>query len=91
MTGRSTSRARNDRPRPPTCSRSPDGEFGGRYLRFDEDNPLVLVVGEPEFSVGLCAMSKVQGRVVNGPEDDIPFFYAGFVDAVSRRTSATVL
>ncbi|MFL9670592.1 MULTISPECIES: hypothetical protein [unclassified Variovorax] len=66
-------------------------EFGGRYLRGDEDNPFVLVIGKDDAQVGVCAMSKVRGRAVNGPEDDLGFFYAGIAPAVARGVSATLI
>lgn len=66
-------------------------EFGGRYLSYSDDDPIVLVVGEPEFQAGLCGMSKVCGRVRLGNEDNIPFFYDGLVAAVCRRSSATIV
>jgi hypothetical protein len=66
-------------------------EFGGRYLRGDNENPFVLVIGEPDFQVGVMVMSKVAGRVANGPEDNIPFFYAGIAPLVARKKSATLV
>jgi len=66
-------------------------EFGGRYLRGDEENPFVLVIGEGAVEIGVCVMSKVRGRAVNGPEDSIPFFYAGIAPLVSGGTSATLI
>lgn len=65
-------------------------QFGGRYLRGDDENPLVLVIGEPDFQLGVMAMSKVAGRVANGPEDNIPFFYDGIAPLVARGKSATL-
>ncbi|TGX50162.1 hypothetical protein E5A73_17215 [Sphingomonas gei] len=65
--------------------------FGGRYLRGDEENPFVLVIGEKPAEVGVCVMSKVHGRALNGPEDGIPFFYAGIAPLVSAGTSATLI
>ncbi|NRP85254.1 hypothetical protein GFPCMMHI_01139 [Ensifer adhaerens] len=65
-------------------------QFGGRYLRGDQDNPFVLVIGEPDFRVGIMVMGKIRGRAVNGPEDGIPFFYAGIARLVEKRTDATL-
>lgn len=65
--------------------------FGGRYLRGDQENPFVLVIGEGEAEVGVCVMSKVHGRAANGPEDSIPFFYAGIAPLVSSGTGATLI
>lgn len=65
--------------------------FGGRYLRGDEENPFILVIGEGTAEVGVCVMSKVRGRAVNGPEDSIPFFYAGIAPLVAAGTNATLI
>lgn len=65
--------------------------FGGRYLRGDEENPFVLVIGEGAAEIGVCVMSKVRGRTVNGPEDNIPFFYAGIAPLVSAGTPSTLI
>ncbi len=62
--------------------------FGGRYMRSDADNPFVLVIGEGAAEIGVCVMSKVRGRVVNGPEDSLPFFYAGIAPLVAAGKSA---
>ncbi|WP_298465613.1 hypothetical protein [uncultured Erythrobacter sp.] len=66
-------------------------EFGGRYLRGDEKDPFVLVMGKEDASVGLCVMSKVRGRAINGNEDNIPFFYAGIAPAIDRGVPATLI
>lgn len=67
-------------------------EHGGVFQAFDDDDddPLVLVVQHEAGQVGLLATSKVKGRVVNGPEDNLPFFYAGFTQAIRDRRSATI-
>ncbi|MGZ9720282.1 hypothetical protein [Rhizobium miluonense] len=64
--------------------------FGGRYLRGDQDNPFVLVVGEPDCRIGVMVMGKIRGRTTNGPEDNIPFFFAGIAPLVERRKDATL-
>ncbi|MGG7464891.1 hypothetical protein [Plantibacter sp. YIM 135347] len=66
-------------------------EFGGRYLRAADPDPFVLVIGEPEFQVGVMVMGKVAGRAANGPEDSIPFFYEGIAPLVDRKQSATLV
>ncbi|NKC51228.1 hypothetical protein HED63_14595 [Ochrobactrum cytisi] len=65
-------------------------QFGGRYLRADKDNSFVLVIGEPEFRVGVLVMAKVKNRSLNGPEDSIPFFYEGIAPLVERKANATL-
>lgn len=65
-------------------------QFGGRYLRGDQDNPFVLVIGESEFRLGVLVMGKIRGRAIKGPEDSIPFFYAGIAPLVEKRADATL-
>ena len=65
--------------------------FGGRYLQGDAENPVVLVIGESDAEVGVCVMSKVRGRALNGPEDNIPFFFAGIAPLVSAGRRATLI
>ncbi|GJD39417.1 hypothetical protein [Methylobacterium bullatum] len=65
--------------------------FGGRYLRGDKDNPFVLTIGRGEAEIGVCVMAKVRGRVVNGPEDSIPFFYAGIAPVVASGRGAMLI
>lgn len=64
--------------------------FGGRYLRGDASNPFVLVIGPKEAEIGVCVMAKISGRAVNGPEDSIPFFYAGIAPAIATGRSMTL-
>ena len=66
-------------------------EFGGRYLAGDAENPIVLVIGAGDAEVGVCVMSKVRGRATNGPEDSIPFFYAGIAPLVAAGRRATLI
>lgn len=66
--------------------------YGGRYLLGpDQQNPLVLVVGEPDCRIGVMVMGKVHGRTVNGPEDSIPFFADGIPGLLARQVDATLV
>lgn len=66
-------------------------QFGGRYLRYDEDNPFVLVIGEPEFQLAVCVMEKIKKRALNGPEDSILFFYEGIAPLVKNATDTILI
>ncbi|WP_394939413.1 hypothetical protein [Psychromicrobium sp. YIM B11713] len=66
-------------------------EYGGSYKPFQDQNPWVLVIGEPEFNLGFMAMSKVLDRVRNGEEDSIPFFYEGLEPLVRQKRNATLV
>ena len=65
-------------------------QFGGHYVRGEEEGSYALIIGEPKFSVGVLVMDKVIARVANGPEDNIPFFYEGIAPLVEREVSATL-
>ncbi|CAP44436.1 hypothetical protein [Bordetella petrii] len=64
--------------------------FGGLYEVCDDEDPVVLVTGEPEFDVCLCAISKVERRVRNGAADTLPAFFQHYVRAVNARASDTI-
>ena len=52
-------------------------EYGGFYISGNEENPFVLAIPEPEPRVIVFVQQKVRGRIANGEEDNIPFFYDG--------------
>ena len=58
--------------------------YGGEYFWIEEEQQPILVAGLPEFSVGIKAWEKVRGRLVNGAEDAIPFYIAGYQDHIKR-------
>lgn len=66
-------------------------QFGGRYLRGDAPDDFILAIGEPEFQVTVFVMSKVRNRTIKGPEDNIPFFYAGIAPLVARKANAMLV
>ena len=64
--------------------------YGGLYEVCDDDDPVVLVTGEPEFDVCLCAISKVERRVRLGESEALTTFFQRFVSAVNARESITI-
>jgi len=64
--------------------------YGGLYEVCDDEDPVVLVTGEPDFEVCLCAISKVERRVRNGAADTLPEFFQHYVRAVAARRSDTI-
>jgi hypothetical protein len=58
--------------------------FGGRYFWYDQLNQPILVTGQPNFEISLLAFEKVKGRIQNGKEDNIPFFFQGYVERVNK-------
>ena len=64
--------------------------FGGLYEVCDDEDPVVLVTGEPEFDVCLCAISKVERRIRDGHTEALPAFFQRYVSAVNTRASVTI-
>lgn len=58
--------------------------YGGEYYWVQECEEPILVTGEPNFAVSIYAFEKVKGRVINGQEDNIPFYFNGYVEAVEK-------
>lgn len=58
--------------------------YGGKYYWIQDREQPVLVTGEPEFSISILAFDKVRGRIQNGKEDDIPYYFEGYINAVEK-------
>ena len=58
--------------------------YGGEYYWIAEEQQPVLVIGEPDFCVSIKAWEKVKGRIINGEEDNIPFYMAGLKECVEK-------
>lgn len=56
--------------------------FGGTYFWYDALNQPILVTGLPDFEISITACEKVKGRLTKGEEDNIPFYFAGYVERV---------
>lgn len=65
--------------------------FGGRYFWYDQLNQPILVTGQPEFEVSILAFDKVKGRLENGVEDNIPFYFQGYVERVKNKQSGMIV
>jgi len=65
--------------------------FGGRYFWYDQLNQPILVTGQPEFEVSILAFDKVKGRLENGKEDNIPFYFQGYVERVNNKQSGMIV
>jgi hypothetical protein len=65
--------------------------FGGRYFWYDQLNQPILVTGQPEFEVSILAFDKVKGRLDNGKEDNIPFYFQGYVERVNNKQSGMIV
>lgn len=65
--------------------------FGGQYYWYDRLDQPILVTGQPEFEMSFLAYEKVKGRFENGNEDNIPFFFEGYVEGVKRKDSQMIV
>ena len=57
--------------------------YGGKYYWIKKEEQPVLVAGEPDFTVSMKAWEKVKDRLLNGEEDNIPFYIAGYKEHVN--------
>lgn len=58
--------------------------YGGEYFWIQEEQQPVLVAGLPDFQVSIRAWEKVKGRLINGKEDSIPFYIAGYKEHIEQ-------
>ena len=58
--------------------------YGGKYYWYDQLNQPIFVTGQPNFEISFLAFEKVKGRLENGAEDNIPFFFQGYVERVKN-------
>ena len=58
--------------------------YGGEYYWLEDEQQPILIAGEPDFSVSIRAWQKVKGRVLNGIEDNIPFYIAGYKEHIEK-------
>lgn len=65
--------------------------FGGKYFWYDQLNQPILVTGQADFEASILAFEKVKGRLENGKEDNIPFYFAGYVERVKNKQSGMIV
>lgn len=58
--------------------------YGGNYFWYNERKQPIFVSGLPEFEISLLSFDKVKGRIDNGYEDNIPYFFQGYSDRVKK-------
>lgn len=58
--------------------------YGGEYLWIKKEQQPVLIGGLPDFQVSIRAWEKVRGRLLNGKEDNIPFYVAGYKEHIDQ-------
>lgn len=65
--------------------------FGGKYFWYNNLNQPILVTGQPQFEMSFLAFEKVKGRLKNGSEDNIPFFFEGYVQGVKNKKTQMII
>ncbi|PKB44161.1 hypothetical protein AX016_2375 [Cellulophaga sp. RHA19] len=65
--------------------------FGGKYFWYDKLNQPILVTGQPNFEASIIANDKVEKRLVNGVEDNIPFYFEGYVQLINAEKSGMIV
>ncbi|AZY51429.1 hypothetical protein [Bordetella avium] len=61
---------------------------GGQYEVCDNDDPVVLVIGEPVFDVCLCGISRVESTLQGRVQEPLAVFYGRFEAAVRAARPA---
>lgn len=58
--------------------------YGGTYFWEDHLNQPMLKTGLPNFEITILTFEKVKNRIVNGDEDNIPYFFKGYSERVRK-------
>ena len=64
--------------------------YGGLYEVCDDEDPVVLVCGEPEAEVCFCAIAKVERRIRYGASEAIPPYFELFRAAMEEGQAQTI-
>lgn len=58
--------------------------YGGEYRWDEKEQQPILTAGAPDFCVSIRAWEKVKNYVVNGKENSIPFYIAGYKEHIEH-------
>lgn len=58
--------------------------YGGVYFWEDELKQPMLKTGLPDSEITLLTFGKVKNRIINGDEDNIPYFFKGYSERVRK-------
>ncbi|MDF3027074.1 MAG: hypothetical protein K0S23_1381 [Fluviicola sp.] len=58
--------------------------YGGTYFWQDSLRQPLLKTGLPDFEISILTFEKVKNRIVNGDEDNIPYFFKGYSERVRK-------
>jgi hypothetical protein len=65
--------------------------YGGVYFWEDRLEQPLLKTGLPNFEISILTFGKVKNRIVNGDEDNIPYFFKGYSERVRNAKNGEVV
>jgi len=65
--------------------------YGGVYFWEDHLEQPLLRTGLPNFEISILTFGKVKNRIVNGYEDNIPYFFKGYSERVRNAKNGEVV
>ena len=65
--------------------------YGGVYFWEDNLKQPMLKTGLPEFEISILTFEKVKNRIINGDEDNIPYFFKRYSECVRKAEKGSVV
>ena len=65
--------------------------YGGVYFWEDNLKQPLLKTGLPDFEISILTFQKVKNRIVNGDEDNIPYFFKSYSECVRKAEKGSVV
>lgn len=65
--------------------------YGGVYFWDERSQQPFLKTGLPDFEISIMTFGKVKNRIINGDEDNIPFFFKGYSERVRNARKGEVV
>lgn len=65
--------------------------YGGVYFWEDNLKQPMLKTGLPEFEISILTFEKVKNRIVNGYEDNIPYFFKGYSECIRKAEKGNIV
>jgi hypothetical protein len=65
--------------------------YGGVYFWEDNMKQPMLKTGLPDFEISILTFEKVKNRIVNGDEDNIPYFFKRYSECVRKAEKDSVV
>lgn len=65
--------------------------YGGVYFWEDNLKQPMLKTGLPDFEISILTFEKVKNRIVNGDEDNIPYFFKRYSECIRKVEKGSVV